>query len=116
MRAAALLLVVLAWPAQAAWEWSAPLTVNSVQGAAIFPHIESANRQGVAVSGDTVGVVWEDNRGGSPQCYLAMKPAAAAAFQPDIRLSQADCFEPVVLALGEGRFVAAWEEAGTVHA
>jgi len=116
VRAAALLLVVLAWPAQAAWEWSAPLTVNSVQGAAIYPHIESANRQGVAVSGDTVGVVWEDNRDGSPQCYLAMKPAAAAAFQPEIRLSRADCFEPVVLALGDGRFVAAWEEAGTVHA
>jgi hypothetical protein len=116
VRAAALLLVVLAWPVQAAWEWGAPLTVNSVQGAAIFPHIESANRQGVAVSDDTVGVVWEDNRDGSPQCYLAMKPPAAAAFQPEIRLSQGDCFEPVLLALGEGRFVAAWEEAGTVHA
>lgn len=116
MRAAALLLAALAWPAQAAWEWSAPLTVNSVQGAAIFPHLESANRQGVAVSGDTVGVVWEDNRDGSPQCYLATRPAAAANFQPEIRLSQGECFEPVVLALGGGRFVAAWEEAGRVHA
>ena len=116
MRAAALLLAALAWPAQAAWEWSAPLTVNSVQGAAIFPHLESANRQGVAVSGDTVGVVWEDNRDGSPQCYLATRPAAAASFQPEIRLSQGECFEPVVLALGGGRFVAAWEEAGRVHA
>ena len=116
MRTAALLLVVLAWPAQAAWEWGAPLTVNSVQGAAIFPHLESANRRGVAVSGDSVGVVWEDNRDGSPQCYLALKPAAAAAFQPEIRLSQADCYEPVLLALDKGRFVAAWEEAGKVHA
>lgn len=116
MRAAALLLALLAWPAQAAWEWSAPLTVNSVQGAAIFPHLESANRRGVAVSGDTAAVVWEDNRDGSPQCYLATKPAAAAAFQPEIRLSQGDCYEPVVAALGEGRFVAAWEEAGRAHA
>ena len=74
MRAAALLLAVLAWPAQAAWTWSEPLTVNSVRGATIFPHLESANRRGVAVSGDTVGVVWEDNRDGSPQCYLATKP------------------------------------------
>jgi len=114
--AAALLLAVLAWPAQAAWTWGEALTVNSVQGAAIFPHLESANRRGVAVSGDTVGVVWEDNRDGSPQCYLAMKPAAAATFQPEVRLSQSDCFEPVVLALGAGRFVAAWEEAGKVHA
>lgn len=116
MRAAALLLALLAWPAHAAWEWSAPLTVNSVQGAAIFPHLESANRRGIAVSGDTVGVVWEDNRDGSPQCYLATRPAAAAVFQPEIRLSQGDCYEPVVAALGEGRFVAAWEDAGRVHA
>jgi len=116
VRAAALLLAVLAWPAQAAWEWGAPLTVNSVRGAAVFPHLESANRQGVAVSGDTVGVVWEDNRDRSPQCYLAMKPSAAANFQPEIRLSQADCYEPVVMALDAGRFVAAWEEAGRVHA
>jgi hypothetical protein len=116
VRAAALLLTALAWPAHAAWTWEAPLTVNSVQGAAIFPHIESANRQGVAVSGDTVGVVWEDNRDGSPQCYLATKPAAAANFQPEIQLSKGECYEPVVLALGAGRFVAAWEEAGKVHA
>lgn len=116
MRAAALLLALLVWPAHAAWEWGAPLTVNSAQGAAIFPHIESANRQGVAVSGDTVGVVWEDNRNGSPQCYLALKPATAAQFQPEIQLSKNECYEPVVLALGGGRFVAAWEEAGAIQA
>jgi len=116
VRAAALLLAVLAWPAQAAWTWGAPLTVNTVQGAAIFPHLESANRQGVAVSGDTVGVVWEDNRDGSPQCYLATKPAAAKNFQPEVQLSKGECYEPVVMALGAGRFVAAWEEAGKVHA
>ena len=116
MRAAALLLAVLAWPAHAAWVWSEPLTVNSVRSSAIFPHLESANRQGVAVSGDTVGVVWEDNRDGSPQCYLATKPAAAATFLPEIRLSRSDCYEPGVVALGGGRFVAAWEEAGKVHA
>ncbi len=116
MRAAALLLAVLTWPAHAAWTWDQALTVNSVQGAAIFPHIESANRQGVAVSGDTVGVVWEDNRSGSPQCYLALKSATAANFQPETQLSKGECYEPVVLALGTGRFVAAWEEAGKVHA
>ena len=116
MRAAALLLAVLAWPAHAAWHWSEPLTVNSARGVKIFPHMESANRRNVAVSGTTVGVVWEDNRSGGTQCYLATKPAAAASFQPEIRLSQAECYEPVVIALDGGRFVAAWEEAGKVHA
>lgn len=117
MRAVALLMLAgVASPVQAAWEWSAPLAVNSVRGARIFPHLESANRQGVAVSAGTVGVVWEDNRDGSPQCYLALKSAAAARFEPEIRLSRAECYEPVVLAVGEGRFLAAWEEGGKAHA
>lgn len=116
MRAAALLLAALASPAQAGWVWSEALTVNSVRGAAIFPHLESANRQGVAVSGGTVGVVWEDNRDGSPQCYLATKPADSPVFLPETRLSRSECYEPVVAALGDGRFVAAWEEGGRVHA
>lgn len=90
--------------------------MNSVQGEKIFPHIESANRQGVAISDGSVAVVWEDNRDGTPQCYLAIKPAKAQRFQPEIRLSQAECYEPVVTGLGAGRFVAAWEEAGRVQA
>ncbi len=116
MRAVFLLLAVLVGSAQAAWQWSEPLTVNSVRGAKIFPHMESANRHNVAVSGTTVGVVWEDNRSGSSQCYLATKPATATGFQTEIRLSPAECYEPVVVALDGERFVAAWEEAGKVHA
>jgi hypothetical protein len=111
-----LLMAVLALPVHAGWEWGAAVNVSSVQSAAIFPHLESANRQGVAVSGDTVGVVWEDNRSGSPQCYLAMKPTSASAFKPETKLSQTECYEPVVVGLGAGRFVAAWEEAGQVRA
>ena len=116
MRAAALLFALLASQAQAGWEWDDALTVNSVQGAAIFPHLESANRQGVAVSGGSVGVVWEDNRDGRPQCYLATKPADAEAFRAETRLSESDCYEPVLVPLEAGRFVAAWEEGGRVRA
>lgn len=110
------LLAVLALPAHAAWVWSEPQTVNTVQGPAIFPHIESANRQGVAISGDTVGVVWEDNRSGSPQCYLATRSDQSTAFSAETRLSRGECFDPVVVALDAGRFVVAWEEAGRVRA
>lgn len=111
-----LFVAALASQAQAGWEWGDPLTVNSVQGAAIFPHLESANRQGVAVSGGAVGVVWEDNRDGRPQCYLAVKPKDGEAFQAETRLSRSDCYEPVLAALGGGRFLAAWEEGGRIHA
>ncbi|MEW5967048.1 MAG: hypothetical protein AB1720_08670 [Pseudomonadota bacterium] len=116
MRAAVLLFAALALPAHADWSWSEPLTVNTALGAAVFPHLESANRQGIAVSGESVGVVWEDNRSGSPQCYLAVKPGKARAFQRETRLSRQECYEPVVLALDGGRFLAAWEEGGKVHA
>lgn len=116
MRAPWLLLVMLSSAAQAAWTWDEPQTLNTVQNAKVFPHLESANRQGVALSGASVGVIWEDNRDGTPQCYLAIKPAAATRFKPEQRVSQAECYEPVVVGLGAGRFVVAWEEAGKVHA
>ena len=113
--AAALLLATLALPVHAStWTWSEALTVNTTRSAAIFPHIESANRRPVAVSGKTVAVVWEDNRNGTPHCYLAMK--TGASFAPEILLSRAECFEPAIVAVPGGRFVAAWEEGGRVHA
>ena len=115
MKLIALLLIVLSLPAQAAWTWSEPQTLNTVQSAKIFAHLESANRQGVAVSGESVAAVWEDNRDGTPQCYLAVKPVAAASFQPEVRMSQAECYEPVVIGLGSGRFAVAWEESGKAH-
>lgn len=110
-----LLLALLAGQAQAAWQWDAPLEVSTAVSAAVFPHVESANRQGLAVSGGTVGVAWEDNRSGAPRCYAAFKPAAAPAFAPEIALSAGECYEPAIAPLdGAGRFLAAWEEDGAV--
>ncbi len=114
--AAAWLLALLAFPVQAEWEWSEPVTLGTARGAASFPHLESANRRGVAVSGDSVGVAWEDSRDGTPHCYLALKPLAAPAFDAETRLSAAECYTPVLIAVNGGRFVAAWEEGGRVYA
>jgi len=114
-RGALILLAALAWPAHAAWQWDVPLEVNTARSTVIFPHLESANRQGIAASGGAVAVAWEDNRSGAPRCYVAIKPAMAAAFQPEFAISDTECYEPVVAPLGQGRFLAAWEEAGKVH-
>ena len=116
MRAAVVLLAALATPAHAAWTWNEAITVNTVVSPAVFPHLESANRQGVAVSGNTVGIVWEDNRSGTPHCYVAFRESSAESFANEIRLSEQSCYEPVVLGLGGGRFIAAWEEEGKVRA
>lgn len=116
MRAATFVLAAaLAWPAQAGWNWTEPVTVSTRAGPSSFPHLESANRRGLAVSGATVGVVWEDSRSGTPQCYLALKPADAPSFA-ETRLSEAECYAPVLVAVADGRFLAAWEEAGRVYA
>lgn len=116
-RAGVLLLGLLAGQAQAVWQWDAPLEVGTAVGAAVFPHVESANRQGLAVSGGTVGVAWEDNRSGAPRCYAAFKPADAPAFAPEAALSAGECYEPAIAPLdGAGRFLAAWEEDGAVWA
>lgn len=116
MRAWLVLLAAFAWPAHAAWQWDAALDASSVHGAAIFPHLESANRAGIAASGDSVAVAWEDNRSGAPRCYVAIKPEAAATFRPEIAFGDGECYEPTIVSLGEGRFLAAWEGDGRVHA
>ena len=109
-----MLLGALALPAWAGWQWDAPLDVSTARSPAIFPHLESANRQGIAASAGAVALVWEDNRSGAPRCYAAIRPAGASAFQPERVIDAGECYEPVVASLGAGRFLAAWEEAGRV--
>lgn len=120
MRGLVLAFALLSGAAEAAWTWDAPQTLNAVHGPKIFPHLESANRQGIALAGDSVAVIWEDNRDGTPQCYLALKPRDAARFRREQRVSGGECYEPVVVGLDTAadgaRFVAAWEEAGKVRA
>ncbi len=108
-------LLMLTGTTQAAWQWDAPLEVSRAIGPSVFPHVESANRKGIAVSGRTVGVVWEDNRNGAPRCQAALKPADASAFASEIAVSEGECYEPVLAALDStGRFLAAWESGGAV--
>ncbi len=116
MRGWLALAVALAAPAHATWQWEAALDVGTAQGPTVFPHLESANRSGIAASAGAVAVAWEDNRSGTPRCSVAIRPAAAAAFQPEIALDAGECYEPTVVTLGQGRFMAAWEAGGNVHA
>lgn len=117
MRGLAFLAALLvAAPLHAGWRFAAPIDVSSAHGPSVFHHIESANRLGIAVSGKTVAVAWEDNRSGSPQCYVVFRNAADARFGGEIQLSAEACYEPVIVALGGGRFAAAWEEDGQVRA
>lgn len=105
-------------PAIAApWSFDEKMTVAHTSKTRTFHHVESSGRKNIAVSGDTVGVIWEDNRSGVPQVYVAFKPIPSSAFEPAWRASDAPprahtlaAYEPVIVALGGGRFLMGWEQ------
>ena len=95
----------------APWQFGTPVTVADARPG-VFHHLESAGRRSIAVSGDAVAVVWEDNRDGTPRAYVAFRTGAASDFQ-GMRLSgEGEAYEPAVTGLENGRFVFGWEEAG----
>ena len=110
--------LILALPAVAApWQFQPPLAVTHAHGEKVFHHLESAGRKSIAVSDGAVAVVWEDNRSGQPQCYVAVKSTGSDRFGQEYRLSQGqEAYEPAIVGLGKGRFAAVWEEDGRVWA
>lgn len=118
-RSVPLLFVLLATPLltlASPWQFSAPITVSDRHGEKLFHHLESSGRRNIAVSDDTVAVVWEDDRDGTPRIYLARKALAESSFAAPQRLSgEGEAYEPAIVALGEGRFAVAWEEEGRVR-
>lgn len=118
LRWAALLLLGLpSLACSAPWKFDEPIDVTTAHGERVFHHLETAGRKSIAARGDAIGVVWEDNRDGTPRCYFAGKAAADAQFTREIRLSDKDeCYEPAVAALSDGRFIAVWEEGARTRA
>ncbi len=98
------------------WQFGSPVNVTSTTGNGIFHHLESSGRRNIAVSGNLVAVVWEDNRDGAPAIYLAHKETKAAVFSDEIKVSgNGEAYEPSLVALGNRRFAVAWEEDGRIR-
>lgn len=101
----------------ASWDWSTPVTVGADPGGHAFVHLESAGRKSIAESAGWVAITWEDNRDGTPRCYVALKAPDHAGFGGAQQVSGADeGFEPAIVGLAGGRFALAWEESGRVRA
>ncbi|MCB1925076.1 MAG: hypothetical protein KDJ27_15260 [Gammaproteobacteria bacterium] len=99
----------------APWTFSEPVTVAG--DGDHFHHLDGAGRRHVAAADGAVALVWEDDRSGAPQVYLATKPVDAADFGRIERLSDGtEAYEPAVVGLGGGRWLAAWEQDGGVVA
>ncbi|MEW6133273.1 MAG: hypothetical protein AB1591_08940 [Pseudomonadota bacterium] len=116
MKSAAAVLMLLSLPAFAGWQFSPAVEVGAAEGKNVFHHLESANRKGLASSAGRIALAWEDDRSGEPRCWLAVREKNAENFSAPQALGKGECYEPVVQGVGDGRFVAAWEEAGAVWA
>lgn len=116
MRLAAAILMLLALPAMASWQFSPALEVGATTGKKVFHHLESANRKGLGESAGRIALAWEDNRTGEARCWVAVREKRAATFSAPQSLSADECYEPVVAGMGQGQFVAAWEADGAVWA
>ena len=115
-RALAVALIATSAVASAAdWKFS-PRQTLAASRAGVFHHLDSSGRQHVALSGNTVAVVWEDNRDSTPQVYVAFKNLEGTTLGVAKRLSTGrSAAEPVIAGLGSDRFLVAWEQDGQLR-
>lgn len=101
----------------APWSFGETVTIVGSGDRPHYHHLDGSGRRHIAASATEVAVVWEDDRSGSPQVYLAVKPRLAQAFPRHELLSDGrEAYEPAIVALADGRWLAAWEQDGTVVA
>jgi len=101
----------------APWEFGSTIPVTQQSKPGVFVHLESAGRKNIAVLDGWVAVAWEDNRDGTPRCYVALKAPDQTAFGDAQQISgQYEAAEPAIVSVGAGRFALAWEEDGRVWA
>lgn len=99
------------------WLFHKPVDVTNTSQPGVFHHLESAGRRNVAVSKDTVAIVWEDDHEGAPGIYLARKSISENSFTTVIRISgKGEAYEPGIMALTNNHFALAWEEGEHVYA
>lgn len=99
------------------WTLGDPITVAGDAGTPHYHHLDGAGRQHVATSDAEVAIVWEDDRSGAPQVYIAVKPHSAESFSRGGQLSDGeDAYEPTIVVIGNGQWLAAWEQDGAVTA
>lgn len=98
----------LSMSAQADWQFGAPVDITPPSPTA-FPHLDASGRKAIAASGERIALTWEDSRGGTPACHVAIIEPARPVFGRHT-FGRGECFEPAVAALPEGRFALIWED------
>lgn len=105
----------LALPLMVQAQWTFGPALEVAAGTGLFHHLEASGRQALAVSGGQVAIVWEDDRGGTPRCYLAIKAEGQNSFSEQA-FGQGECYAPGITALDNGGFALIWEDETGVKA
>lgn len=107
------MIILVLWikPVSAAWEFDKKLPVSPHHGDKIFHHLDSAGRKNIAVSDNTVAVVWEDNHTGASQIYITTKSDTASSFDTPQQVSTGkSSYGPVIISRKNKQFLVAWEQ------
>lgn len=97
------------------WQFTHAIPVSITRQPGVFYHIDSSGRKNIAASATTVAVVWEDNRSGTAQIYIAFKNSTMSTFTKPQQIStQKDAYEPTLAYLSDDNFIVAWEQAGHI--
>lgn len=116
---AALCLALTAFEAQASdsWIFDHRISVTGPPVGAVYHHLDGSGRKHIAVTRESVAVVWEDNRSQDPQIYVTLKPLLQDNF-PEASLASngSEAYEPSIDAISGNRFVLAFEQDASIFA
>jgi hypothetical protein len=99
------------------WIFDSRISVTGPPVDDVYHHLDGSGRKHIAVGGESVAVVWEDNRSQAPQVYVALKPLTREAFLPALLVSSgSEAYEPAIDAISGNRFVLAYEQDASVFA
>ncbi len=111
-----LLLAIQVVCASDRWQFGSRIAVSDPPRSGVFHHLDGAGRKHIAVAGQSVAVVWEDNRNTDPQVFVAQKNIADDSFTEAIQVSSGDeAYEPSISAVGGQAFAISWEQDGAIY-
>jgi hypothetical protein len=98
------------------WKFDARIAVTEIPTKGIFRHLEGSGRKHIAVSDQTVAVIWEDNRHGEPQIFISSKVKAEPYFSDAQQVSNGvEAYEPAIAELPGSHFALTWEQDQSVY-
>jgi hypothetical protein len=118
-RLAGLCLVLAIFQTQASerWIFDSRISVTGPPVGAVYHHLEGSGRKHIAVTRESVTVVWEDNSNQAPQIYATLKSLTQDTFPRALSVSSgSEAYEPAIDAISGNRFVIAFEQDASIFA